>query len=79
MTVTIQPYSFLNHTVESIMIHLVNYQLNDTQVQIHYQLFDSFENMLYEDNVLLTNISAWGTNDSYIVNLVLQELNLTAA
>lgn len=78
MTVSIQPYSFLNHTVESIMIHLMNYQLNDTQVQIHYQLFDSSDNMIYEDNVLLTNISAWGTDDSYIENLVLQELNLTA-
>lgn len=78
MTVAIQPYSFLNHNAESIMIHLVNYQLNDAQVQIHYQLFDSSDNMLYEDNLLLTNISAWGTDDMYIVNLVLQDLNLTA-
>ena len=61
------------------MIHLVNYQLGDTQVQIHYQLFDSSENMLYEDNIFLTDISAWGTDDSYISNLVLQELHLTAA
>ena len=61
------------------MIHLVNYQLNDTQLQVHYQLFDSSENMVYENNILLTDISAWGTDDSYIVNLVLQELNLTAA
>ena len=79
MMVSIQPYSFLNHTVESIMIHLVNYQLNNTQLQIHYQLFDASDNMLYEDNLLLTDISAWGTDDSYIVNIVLQELHLTAA
>jgi len=79
MTVAIQPYSFLNNTVDSLMIHLVNYQLNDTQLQVHYQLFDSSENMVYENNILLTDISAWGTDDSYIVNLVLQELNLTAA
>ena len=73
MEVRIKPITI---TIPTIKID-VDYKLGGVCIAL-YRLFDSEGNQYTNGNIILTaeEVAAWGTDDNYIVNLILSKLGI---
>jgi hypothetical protein len=76
MRYNIQPITGFGRTATTIDINVIDYQFGEI-LKIYYSVNDS--NIIYEGNLIYDKdiIDKWGSDDNYIINLVLNQLNLT--
>lgn len=79
LIIEIEPLTGFGRTATKIGLRIPEYVPNSNKVLFHYQFIDSDNLIVMEKSITLDEeiVANWGTDDNYIIDAVLNQLEVT--